>query len=83
MLVSPNGNYAEVLSKQGHKITARFGCGREYETTIEEFEKLGAKPVPASRWPVEGDYIYLANGPTWWDLDVFARGKRHELRRRK
>jgi hypothetical protein len=81
LLVSPNGNYAEVLSKQGDKIMARFGCGREYETTLSEFEKIGAKPVQVSRWGTAKSYTYLADGPGFWDIDCYYDGKRHELRR--
>jgi hypothetical protein len=83
LLVSPNGNYAEVLGKQGDKITARFGCGREQETTLAEFEQIGAKPVRASRWCVGEGYTYLADGPTFWDIDVYCGGQRHEIREKK
>lgn len=83
LLVSPNGNYAEVLGKQGDKITARFGCGREYETPLTEFEKIGAKPMKATRI-IDGDIrTYLTDGPSFWDLDLYAGGERHELRRKK
>lgn len=83
LLVSPNGNYAEVLNKEGETLTVRMGCGRECETTLAEFEKLGAKPVQATRFSVGDSYTYLSSGPTFQDLDMYAEGKRYEMRRKK
>jgi NAD/NADP transhydrogenase alpha subunit len=77
LLVSPNGNYAEVLSKQGHKLTVLMGCGQEVTTTLAEFEKIGAQPVKAHRvTKASGEVIYFAFLPDG-NSDLYMGGQRH------
>lgn len=77
LLVSPNGNYAEVLSKQGNKLTVLLGCGRQYETTLVEFEKLGAKPVKAGRITKANDEVVYFVAVKDSTPDVYMNGQRH------
>lgn len=77
LLVSPNGNYAEVLSKVGDKLTVLLGCGRQYETTLAEFEKLNAKPIKAHRVTKANDeVIYFADVPDGMIADAYVNGQR-------
>lgn len=78
LLVSPNGNYAEVLSKQDDKITALFGCGEEKTVPLAEFEKLGAKPVKVWRMNLGGKPVYL-DGETITKGDLYMNGQRSPM----
>lgn len=77
LLVSPNGNYAEVLSKQGNKLTVITGCGQEITTTLVEFEKLGAKPAKAGRITKANDEVVYFVAVAGSTPDVYMNGQRH------
>ena len=77
LLVSPNGNYAEVLGKQGNKLTVLTGCGQEITTTLAEFEKTSAQPVKANRLTKANDevaYFVDVEGST---PDIYMGGQRY------
>ena len=77
LLVSPNGNYAEVLSKVGDKLTVIMGCGQEITTTLAEFDKIGAKPIKAHRVTKANDeVIYFADVPDGMIADAYMNGQR-------
>lgn len=76
LLVSPNGNYAEVLSKQGSSLVVLTGCGQEITTDVAEFNILEAKPVKAQRiTKANGEVVYFAevSGST---PDLYMGGQR-------
>lgn len=77
LLVSPNGNYAEVLLKDGNNLSVLTGCGQNLFVTLSEFEQVGAKPVKAQRLTKANDEVVYFVAVAGSTLDVYMNGQHH------